>query len=89
LKVSFRLGSVSPEGFKCDIETDLVSILEDIGESLFTAVNPEGNAVENVSFDSGIERFGRKAENVILYGLKKRLRRPLLSDWMAACPKPK
>ena len=46
------------------IETDLVSILENIGESLFTAVNPDGNAVEGMSFDADIERFGRKAKNL-------------------------
>ena len=64
MKVPFRLGSVGPEGFKCNIETDLVSILENIGESLFTAVNPDGNAVEGMSFDADIERFGRKAKNL-------------------------
>jgi hypothetical protein len=62
LKVAFRLRSVSPEGFKCDTETDLLSILEDIGESLFTAVNQDGNTVESMSFDTGIERSEEKGE---------------------------
>ena len=53
LKISIRLGSVSSDGFKRDIEADLVSILEEIGKRLFARVNPDGNAIDSMSFDTG------------------------------------
>lgn len=64
---------ISPQSFQCDIQADLVSILEAIRQCLFRNIDPNPDAIDFMGLDSGTEHFGREPEQTDRWMLEPRL----------------